>query len=87
MVQDSLVESLRQSFLAAAVTIASICAHNTILLMTLPEDQSQKAVWVDRETQELVGFLYERRSEGDGAGNFKPGTYNAAADHIAPHHS
>ena len=53
--------------------------------MTLPEGHTPKAVWSDLETRELVTFLYEKQSEGDGAGNFKQGAYTAAADHIAQH--
>lgn len=52
--------------------------------MALPEAPPPKAVWNDKETLELVNILYEKRSEGDGAGNFKPATYHAASDHIAP---
>ncbi len=51
--------------------------------MTLPEGPAPKAVWNDIETQELIDFLHEKRSESEG--NFKTPTYNAAAKHIAKH--
>ena len=77
--------SQRHRFLAGATAISSLCAHHTLLLMALPEGPAPKAFWTDIETREFVDFLYEKRSEGDGAGNFKMPTYNTAADHIAPH--
>jgi hypothetical protein len=48
------------------------------------QDSSGKAIWTDIETAELVNFLYENRSEGEG-GNFKQATYNTAAQHISQH--
>ncbi len=77
--------SLRRRLWAGAVTISSLCVHNTLLLMALPDAPSPKAIWSDKETLELVNILYEKRAEGDGAGNFKPASYKAAADHIAPY--
>ena len=55
--------------------------------MALPEGNTPtgKAFWTDLETRELVTFLYDNRSRGDGAGNFRPDTYNAAAAYLAPH--
>lgn len=41
-----------------------------------------QAIWNDEETTQLVAFLYDHRSEGEG-GNFKLPIYNAAALHIA----
>jgi hypothetical protein len=52
--------------------------------MTLAEGPAPKAVWNDIETQELINFLHEKRSEPEG-GAFKMPTFNAAAKHIAQH--
>jgi hypothetical protein len=75
--------SAHQRAWAGAVTISALCAHYTTVLMTLPEGHA-KAFWNDIETQELINFLHEKRSESE-AGNFKITTYNAAANHIAHH--
>jgi hypothetical protein len=47
-----------------------------------PDAPKAQAVWNDEETTQLVAFLYDHQSEGEG-GNFKQPTYNAAALHIA----
>lgn len=78
--------SARQRAWAGAITVSSLCAHYTTVLMTLPEASAPKAFWNDNETRELINFLHEKRLESE-AGNFKTTTYNAAAKHIAEYHT
>ena len=72
--------------------IAAICAAQAaLLLVALSESEHDsegpdpRTSWTNTETRELVNYLYENRLDGDGAGNFKQPTYDAAADHIGPH--
>jgi len=72
------LRSARQRAWAGAVTVSSLCAHYTTVLMALQEGSAPKAVWNDIETQELINFLHEKRSEGE-AGNFMLSIYSVSA--------
>jgi hypothetical protein len=67
----------RKRLFAGAVAITAICAQYTTLLMAQPEVHAPPqfkapppAQWNDGETAALVDYLYDHRSEAEGAGNF-----------------
>lgn len=71
---------------ATALTLTTICAQvATALMATAPP--TDKAQWNDAETLALVDFLLEHKSEIGDAGMYKMGTFNAAANEIAAHHT
>jgi hypothetical protein len=73
---------------AAALTLTTFCAQvATAMMATTTSAPSDKAQWNENETMALVDFLLERKSEIGEAGMYKMGTFNAAASHIASHHT
>jgi hypothetical protein len=70
---------------AAALTLTTLCGQvATAIMATAPSDKAQ---WNEDETMALVDYLLEHKSEIAEAGMFKMGTFNAAASHIAAHHT
>ena len=73
---------------AAALTLTTLCAQvATAVMATAPTTPIDKAQWNEKETEALVDFLLEHKSEIGDAGMFKMGTFNAAAASIAGHYT
>lgn len=73
----------RRQWAAALLAITTLCLQNTLLIMAQANDR-EKAHWNEHEVTALIDYLHVHRAEGE-AGNFKPKTFNAAADHITPY--
>jgi len=70
---------------AAALTLTTLCGQvATAIMATAPPDKAQ---WNDDETIALVDDLLEHKSAIGEAGMYKMATFNAAAGHIAAHHT
>jgi len=67
---------------ATVVTQAVLCLQYTTLLMS--SQSAPKTQWNPQETQALLDHLVAHKSEGEGAGNFKDPTFNAALSSIGP---
>jgi hypothetical protein len=78
----------QRKVLITAIALVALCTQLT-KIMALPSASAEKerAKWNDRETTELIQYLWEHRSEGGDGGGFKPPTFKAAAEHIAPYHT
>jgi hypothetical protein len=50
-----------------------------------PHSKAPPAQWNDVETVTLVDYLYDHRSEAEGAGNFKQQVLGSAAEFINNH--
>ena len=77
---------------AAALTLTTLCAQVATAIMSTaplaaPSTSDSKAQWNDNETMALVDYLLEHKSEIGDAGMYRMGTFNAAAGHIAVHHT
>jgi hypothetical protein len=72
---------------ATSLTLTTLCAQVATALMATTPLASDKAQWNEGETTALVDFLLEHKSEMGEAGMYKMGTFNAAASHIAVHHT
>jgi hypothetical protein len=82
---DTMDRSLleRRQLLNSVLAITAISTQFlTLLLATMTQD---KAVWNDAETSALVDFFWTHRAESGDGGTFKDASYNAVAEHIAPH--
>src|SRR6202044_789545 len=69
------------------LTLTTLCAQVATAIMATTPTAPDKAQWNENETIALVDFLLEHKSEIGDAGMFKMGTFNAAAGHIAVHHT
>ena len=76
----------RQKILTSALALTALCAQLTTLMAALFQEAKKENVsWNEWETRELVQFFWEHGAESGDGGNFKPATYHAAAQHVAPH--
>jgi len=71
----------QRQWAAALLAITNLCLQNTLIIMA---HDREKAHWNEHEVTALIDYLHVHRAEGE-AGNFKPKTFNAAADHITPY--
>jgi hypothetical protein len=79
----------QRKVLITAIALTALCTQLTTI-MALPSasvEKEPKAKWNDTETTELVQYLWEHRAQGGDGGTFKPATFKAAAEHIAPYHT
>jgi hypothetical protein len=78
----------RRQIWNSAFALTSLCAQiATAVMATTPTTRGPSANWNEEEIDVLLAYLLEHKSEiGDG-GMFKMGTFNAAANVIASHHT
>ena len=75
-------DSLTLSHIAALLQLLLIA--QTISRMSTSGSQRVKAVWTETETETLIDFIHEHKSQGGGSGPFKTAMWSAAADHLSP---
>jgi hypothetical protein len=63
--------------------LAALGAQFAIYLTCLNKDE-QQAIWSSEETNALIDYLHENRSQAGDGGNFKTATFTAAAEAILP---
>jgi hypothetical protein len=89
------IDNLHQHILHYAAAAVRICLP--ILMDVLPSVNADDATtseavktqakkWSDQEIEDLVDFLYNRRSEASSPGNFKPVVWTAAKLHLDTKH-
>src|ERR1700720_1745563 len=76
----------RLKILTSALALTALCAQLTTLMAASSQETKKENIsWNDWEKRELVQFFWEHRAESGDGGTFKPATYNAAAQHVAPY--
>jgi hypothetical protein len=89
------IDNLHQHILHYAAAAVQICLP--ILMDVLPSvnaddataseaSKTQAKKWSDQEIEDLIDFLYNRRSEASSPGNFKPAVWTAAKLHLDTKH-
>ncbi len=73
-------DSLTLSHIAALLQISTIA----LTISRMSGSQKTKAIWTEVETDTLIDFIHERKSQGGGSGSFKSAVWNAAAEHLSP---
>ena len=65
---------------------AAGAATLSFILLFMSEPTHENAVWDEKETKQMMEYLWDHTSQACDGGIFKDSIYQAAATHIAPHH-
>ena len=78
----------KQQIWNSAFALTLLCAQiATAVMETTPTTRGPSVHWNEEEIDALIAYLLEHKSEIGEGGMFKMGTFNAAANAIASHHT
>jgi len=78
------IQALRNLVFNYLISLVPILANIPQIMTEEVRSAVPRVKWTNHETDALVDYFHEHRSEGAQGGKFKDTTYNAAAMHIQP---